>query len=131
MYHTELLIKELKNHSPEIIASVNKAVKNSTADLDFIRLEKQAFEVCPSISIDYALMEKSSNIVVIPLEAGWSDVGSWSTLHNIGTKDSYGNVFRGDVFAKDTIPIPCSLLCNIVLLTKSCFLFNKCSNLRI
>ena len=78
------------------------AVNNATQDLDFISLDKQAFESSPSDSIDYALMEKSDNVVVVPLDAGWSDVGSWSALYDIGVKDSSGNVLKGDVIAKDT-----------------------------
>ena len=71
-------------------------------DLDFIRLDKQAFESSPSDSIDYALMEKSSNVVVVPLDAQWNDIGSWSALYDIGTKDNNGNVIKGDVIIQDT-----------------------------
>ena len=102
MFNIATLIYELNTHSPEIISSVNKAVNNSTKDLDFIRLEKQSFESSPSNSIDYALMEKSDNVGVVPLDAGWSDVGSWSTLYDIGVKDNSGNILRGDVIVKDT-----------------------------
>jgi mannose-1-phosphate guanylyltransferase/mannose-6-phosphate isomerase len=102
MFKTETLIDELTAHSPDIVNSVSDAVNNAEQDLDFIRLDKQAFESSPSDSIDYALMEKSDNVVVVPLGAGWSDVGSWSTLYDIGVKDSSGNVLKGDVIAKDT-----------------------------
>jgi len=102
MFKADVLIDELTTHSSDIVNSVNNAINNATQDLDFIRLYKQAFELSPFDSIDYALMEKSDNVVVVPLDAGWSDVGSWSALYDIGAKDSSGNVLKGDVFTKDT-----------------------------
>jgi len=102
MFKAATLIDELTTHSPEIVTSVNDAVDNAAQDLDFIRLNEQAFESSPSDSIDYALMEKSDNVVVIPLDAQWNDIGSWSALYDIGTKDSNGNVIQGDVFTEDT-----------------------------
>jgi len=71
-------------------------------DLDFIRLDKQAFESSPSVSIDYALMEKSNNVVVVPLDAQWNDIGTWPALYDINIKDIDGNVIKGDVIAEDT-----------------------------
>ena len=103
MFQANTLIDELTTHSPNIVASVNDAVNNATKDLDFIRLDKQAFESSPSDSIDYALMEKSDNVIVVPLDAQWNDIGSWSALHDIGAKDNNGNVIQGDVFTEDTI----------------------------
>ena len=102
MFKADVLIDELTTHSPDIVNSVSDAVNNATQDLDFIRLDNQAFKSSPSDSIDYALMEKSDNLVVVPLDAGWSDVGSWSALYDIGAKDGSGNVLKGDVIAKDT-----------------------------
>ena len=102
MFKADVLIDELTTHSPDIVKLVSDAVNNATQDLDFIRLDKQSFESSPSDSIDYALMEKSDNVVVVPLDAGWSDVGSWSALYDIGAKDGSGNVLKGDVIAKDT-----------------------------
>jgi len=102
MFKADTLIDELTTHSPDIVKLVSDAVNNAKQDLDFIRLDNQAFESSPSDSIDYALMEKSNNVVVVPLDAGWSDVGSWSTLYDIGVKDSSGNVLKGDVTVKDT-----------------------------
>ncbi len=102
MFKATMLIDELTTHSPEIVTSINNAVNNAEQDLDFIRLDKQAFESSPSDSIDYALMEKSDNVVVISLDAQWNDIGSWSALHDIGIKDSNGNVIQGDVFTEDT-----------------------------
>ena len=102
MFKAATLIDELTTHSPEIVTSVNDAVNNAVQDLDFIRLDKQAFESSPSDSIDYALMEKSDNVVVVPLDAQWNDIGSWSALYDIGIKDSNGNVIQGDVFTEET-----------------------------
>jgi len=102
MFKAATLINELITHSPEIVTPVNDAVNNAEQDLDFIRLDKQAFESSPSDSIDYALMEKSNNVVVVPLDAQWNDIGTWSALYDIGEKDSSGNVIQGDVFIEDT-----------------------------
>ena len=102
MFQADVLISELSEQSPNIVVSVIDAVTNATKDLDFIRLDKQSFESSPSGSIDYALMEKSDNVVVVPLDAGWNDIGSWSALHDIGKKDANGNVINGDVFMQDT-----------------------------
>jgi len=102
MFQARSFIGELATHAPNIVTSVNNAVNNAVQDLDFIRLEKQAFESSPSDSIDYALMEKSNNVVVIPLDAQWNDIGSWSALYDIGTKDNNGNVVKGDVIIQDT-----------------------------
>ncbi|MEZ5488342.1 MAG: mannose-1-phosphate guanylyltransferase/mannose-6-phosphate isomerase, partial [Steroidobacteraceae bacterium] len=71
-------------------------------DLDFIRLDAEAFAKCRSDSIDYAVMERTDDAVVVPLDAGWSDVGSWSSLHEVVEKDDHDNVRRGDVIAEDT-----------------------------
>jgi mannose-1-phosphate guanylyltransferase / mannose-6-phosphate isomerase len=102
MFKSGTLVNELTTHSPEMVEAVTEAVNNAREDLDFIRLDKQAFESSSSDSIDYALMEKSNNLVVVPLDAKWNDIGSWSALHDIGTKDADGNVINGNVIAKDT-----------------------------
>jgi mannose-1-phosphate guanylyltransferase/mannose-6-phosphate isomerase len=102
MLQASTLINELTTHSPDIVKVVNDAVNNAVQDLDFVRLDKQAFESSPIDSIDYALMEKSDNVVVVPLDAQWNDIGSWSALYDIGTKDNNGNVIKGDVITRDT-----------------------------
>jgi mannose-1-phosphate guanylyltransferase/mannose-6-phosphate isomerase len=102
MLQASTLINELTTHSPDIVKVVNDAVNNAVKDLDFVRLDKQVFESSPSDSIDYALMEKSNNVVVVPLDAQWDDIGSWSALYDIGTKDNNGNVIKGDVITRDT-----------------------------
>ena len=102
MFQARTFIEELTTHAPNIVSSVNNAVNNAKQDLDFIRLEKQAFESSPSDSIDFVLMEKSNNVVVVPLDAKWNDIGAWPALYDIGTKDSQGNVIKGDVISQDT-----------------------------
>ena len=102
MFKIDTFISELTTHSPDIVKSVNNAINNAEQDLDFIRLDKQAFESSPSDSIDYAIMEKSDNVVVVPLDAQWNDIGDWSALYDIGTKDNNGNVIQGDVFTEET-----------------------------
>jgi len=102
MFKAATLIDELTTYSLDIVNSVNDAVNNAEQDLDFIRLDKQAFESSPSDSIDYELMEKSDNVVVVPLDVQWNDIGAWSALHDIGAKDTNGNVIKGDVITQDT-----------------------------
>jgi len=102
MFRSSTLIDELTTHAPDIVSSVNDSINNALKDLDFIRLDKQAFESSPSDSIDYSLMEKSNNVVVVPLDAGWNDIGSWLELYNLGEKDMNGNVISGNVFMNDT-----------------------------
>jgi mannose-1-phosphate guanylyltransferase/mannose-6-phosphate isomerase len=102
MFDPNQLIKELSTHCIEIVSAVKQSFDNATQDLDFIRLESQYFKSSPSNSIDYALMEKSNNVVVIKLDADWSDVGSWSSLYDISEKDKNGNVLKGDIFTEET-----------------------------
>lgn len=93
----QAFLDELSIYAPEIRAAVEKAVAQASEDLDFTRLDKAAFEKCPSDSIDYAVMEKTQKGMVVPLACGWSDVGSWSSLWEVGEKDANGNVSHGDV----------------------------------
>jgi mannose-1-phosphate guanylyltransferase/mannose-6-phosphate isomerase len=102
MFQANTLMNELNQYAPDIVKAVSNAVTNATRDLGFIRLEKNAFALSPSDSIDYALMEKSKNVIVVPLDAKWNDIGSWSSLHDIGEKDKDGNVIKGDVFTEST-----------------------------
>jgi len=102
MFKPDLFVDELNIFSSDTVKLVADAINNAKQDLDFIRLEKKAFESCSSNSIDCMLMEKSKKLVVVPLNAGWSDVGSWSTLYDISEKDSSGNVLKGDITVKDT-----------------------------
>ena len=95
------LLGELERLRPDILAAAEKALAAATRDLDFLRLDAKTFEACPAESIDYAVMEKVANGAVVAADMGWSDVGSWSALWEIGEKDENGNVLRGDAHATD------------------------------
>ncbi|WP_129140512.1 mannose-1-phosphate guanylyltransferase/mannose-6-phosphate isomerase [Modicisalibacter coralii] len=94
-------LEELEAHAPEIVHACRQAMQGAHRDLDFTRLDAEAFRRCPSDSIDYAVMERTQRASVVPLDAGWSDVGSWSTLWEIGEQDANRNVTRGDVVCHD------------------------------
>lgn len=96
------LIAELERHAPAVIAAARAALAAATRDLDFIRLGTEAFRAAPSISIDYAVMERTDHAAVIPAELGWSDVGSWDALWAIAAKDAAGNALQGPVTAVDS-----------------------------
>ncbi len=95
-------LEELGQHAPAMLTAVRAAFQAARVDLDFIRIDKRDFEACPSDSIDYAVMEKTRDAVVVPMDAGWSDVGSWSSLFDALPADEQGNVLRGDVLAHDS-----------------------------
>ncbi len=94
-------LDELGRQDPEMLEACRKAFEAAASDLDFVRLDKAAFEACRADSIDYAVMEKTSRAAVVPLSAGWSDVGSFAALQDALPPDASGNVMRGDVFAED------------------------------
>jgi mannose-1-phosphate guanylyltransferase / mannose-6-phosphate isomerase len=102
MFQAQSFLNELSLYQPEIIEFVSKSVSNSKKDLDFIRLEENAFKSAPSVSIDYALMEKSQKLIVIQLDAGWNDIGSWQAIYDVSEKNSQGNVITGDAIVHDT-----------------------------
>jgi len=95
-------LEELKKFRPDILDACEKAMANIDPDLDFVRVDEAAFLACPDESIDYAVMEKTADAVVVPMDAGWSDVGSWSSLWEISPKDQQGNVHHGDVISHST-----------------------------
>jgi mannose-1-phosphate guanylyltransferase/mannose-6-phosphate isomerase len=97
MFRARAYLGELKRHAPAMLSACEAAVAAATHDLDFTRLPKDEFSACPSDSIDYAVMEKTLSAVVVPLDAGWSDVGSWSALQDALPTDAQGNVIAGDV----------------------------------
>ena len=99
MAKASTLIKEIELFSPEIIIHCRESLRNKINDLDFERLEKDSFQRCPNISIDKAIMEKTSLGVVFPLEVGWSDIGSWKSFWENSHKDQNGNVLKGDSIA--------------------------------
>ena len=96
-FKASVFLAELEKAAPEMLAACRKAWEGRASDLDFTRLDTEAFAACPSDSIDYAVMEKTNRAVVIPLDAGWSDVGSWAALWEVGDADEEGNVTSGDV----------------------------------
>ncbi len=102
MFRAKAFLDELKQLAPGIHDACVKAYAAARNDLDFTRLGKTEFSACPNDSIDYAVMEKTSKAVVVPLDAGWSDVGSWSALHEACDADAEGNVQVGDVLALDS-----------------------------
>src|SRR5262245_27690810 len=102
MFRTSRYLDELRRLAPDILAACEKAFAASSKDLDFTRVDAKAFEQCRSDSIDYAVMEKTRDAVVVPLDAGWNDVGSWSALHEASRSDRAGNVTHGDVITEDT-----------------------------
>ena len=85
-----------------MLDTCQQALKSAQIDMDFVRLDKEIFASCPSDSIDYAVMEKTDKAVVIPMDAAWNDVGSWSALWDVTEKDASGNAIMGDVFTVDT-----------------------------
>jgi mannose-1-phosphate guanylyltransferase/mannose-6-phosphate isomerase len=97
MFLARAFLDELRIHAPAMLAACETAVAASKRDLDFTRLPADEFAASPSDSIDYAVMEKTKLAVVVPLDAGWSDVGSWSALQDALPRDSAGNVTAGDV----------------------------------
>jgi mannose-1-phosphate guanylyltransferase/mannose-6-phosphate isomerase len=101
LFRPSVFLQELERFSPEILDSCRKSYDNARSDLDFIRLEETSFAGCPNISIDYAVMERTPRGVVIPLSVGWSDVGSWLSLHEVCDKDECRNVITGDVVIED------------------------------
>lgn len=102
MFKAKTYLEELKKFEPEILECCQRAFQKSSKDLDFFRMDVEAFNECPSSSIDYAVMEKTDKSVVVPLDAGWSDIGSWSSLWELYPKDEDNNCLIGDVMAKNT-----------------------------
>jgi mannose-1-phosphate guanylyltransferase/mannose-6-phosphate isomerase len=102
MFRAQRYLEELARFAPEIARVCAAAWAARKADLDFTRVDAGIFETCPADSIDYAVMEKTTDAVVVPLDAGWSDVGSWSALHQATDADAFGNVTHGDIVIEDT-----------------------------
>ena len=97
LFRASTYLSELAKHAPQMLAACRQAWQERSADLDFTRLDASSFAACPANSIDYAVMEKTDHAAVIPLDAGWSDVGSWAALWEVGTSAGNGNVCHGDV----------------------------------
>ena len=102
LFKASRYLEELKKFRPDIYDSCKASLDTTAFDQDFLRINKEKFETCPSDSVDYAVMEKTTDAVVIPMDAGWNDIGSWSSLWDIGDKDEDGNVCFGDVIIHDS-----------------------------
>lgn len=102
LFKASRYLSELATHRPDIATACEAAVGKLSSDLDFTRIDTEAFEGCADDSIDYAVMEKTSDAVVFPMDAGWNDIGSWSSLWDISDRDVYGNATSGDVFLHAT-----------------------------
>tara|TARA_R110001606_G_C15404041_1_gene653829 strand:+ start:14128 stop:15537 length:1410 start_codon:yes stop_codon:yes gene_type:complete len=97
MFRASRYLEELERFQPEILSACRKALDAGKQDMHFTRVDATAFADCPENSVDYAVMEKTEHAVMMPLDAGWSDIGSWTALWEVGIKDDLGNVFKGDV----------------------------------
>jgi mannose-1-phosphate guanylyltransferase/mannose-6-phosphate isomerase len=102
MFKAQAYLDELERFNPEIVANCRAATTGMREDIGFLRLDADAFAKCESDSIDYAVMEKTGQACVVPMDAGWSDIGSWSSLWEQGHKDDSGNSTHGDVMTTDT-----------------------------
>ncbi|NIJ41655.1 mannose-1-phosphate guanylyltransferase/mannose-6-phosphate isomerase [Parvibaculum indicum] len=102
MFRADRILDEMRAQCPEIARCAEDAVEKGVRDLDFLRLETASFGASPSDSIDYAVMEHTKDAAVVPVDMGWSDIGSWSALWEVGDKDQAGNVLSGDVITHDT-----------------------------
>lgn len=101
MFRASTYLAELEKFNSEMLEACNNSMSKLEKDLDFLRLDGEAFAACPSDSIDYAVMEKTNAAAVIPLSAGWSDVGSWSALWQVKEQDHEGNVLQGEVLTEN------------------------------
>lgn len=97
MFRARRYLEELGHFRPDILAACRAALAGGSQDMHFTRVDQAAFAACPEDSVDYAVMEKTADAVMVPLDAGWSDIGSWSALWDVSDKDERGNVFKGDV----------------------------------
>jgi mannose-1-phosphate guanylyltransferase/mannose-6-phosphate isomerase len=100
-FGAQAYLDELVRFRPDIAAGAERALAAGARDMDFLRLDADAFAACPAESVDYAVMEKTDRGIVVPADIGWSDVGSWSSLWEVSEKDAAGNVVRGDVHLAD------------------------------
>ena len=102
LFKSSRYLEELEKHRPDIQKACQLSMKDISKDNDFLRVNESAFNLCPSESIDYAVMEKTDDAVVVPMDAGWSDIGSWSSLWDISKKDKNGNAVVGDVMLHES-----------------------------
>ena len=101
VFRADRYLEELKAQHPGIVSAVRSSIEKASSDLDFLRLDSDAFAACPSMSVDYGIMERTNSGAVVRAAMDWSDVGSWSALWDVGAKDGSGNLARGDVELRD------------------------------
>jgi mannose-1-phosphate guanylyltransferase/mannose-6-phosphate isomerase len=101
MFKASAVLAELHKFESEIVSACDKAIQAGLEDLDFFRLNPEAFSACPANSIDYAVMEKTDRGAMIPMDACWNDLGSWEALWHVGGKDENDNVIKGDVLTHE------------------------------
>lgn len=102
MFRASRYLEELEQFQPKILSACRESLAKGQQDMYFTRVDADTFAACPEVSIDYAVMEKTNDAVMVSLSAGWSDIGSWSALWDAGVKNAEGNLFRGDVLAERT-----------------------------
>jgi len=102
LFKASRYLEELQKFRPDIFDACKASMDGVEFDLDFLRINKEKFIECPSDSVDYAVMEKTADAVVVPMDAGWCDIGSWASLWDISNKDKNGNVSQGDVMLHGT-----------------------------
>ncbi|USW02774.1 mannose-1-phosphate guanylyltransferase/mannose-6-phosphate isomerase [Pseudomonas pergaminensis] len=102
MFRASRYLQELEQFQPKIVSVCREALAGGQQDMHFTRVDSAVFATSPDDSIDYAVMEKTSDAVMVPLNAGWSDIGSWSALWAAGEKNAEGNLFKGDVLSENT-----------------------------
>lgn len=102
MFRARRYLEELERFQPNILMVCRESLAKGQQDMHFTRVDADSFATCPDVSIDYAVMEKTNDAVMVPLSAGWSDIGSWSALWDAGVKNAEGNLLRGDVLAERT-----------------------------
>jgi mannose-1-phosphate guanylyltransferase / mannose-6-phosphate isomerase len=101
LFRADIWLDELTKFAPEIVAACRNSIEGAVTDTEFVRPDAEAFKASPSDSIDYAVMEKTDRAAMVPLTAGWSDVGSWAALHDVSPQDEAGNSVSGDVVTVD------------------------------
>ena len=102
LFRASRYLEELQRFQPAMITACQAALTNAEQDMHFIRVDSESFKACPEESIDYAVMEKTASAAMVSLDAGWSDIGSWSALWDVSDKDPQGNALKGDVLTEST-----------------------------
>jgi mannose-1-phosphate guanylyltransferase/mannose-6-phosphate isomerase len=102
LFEASSMLAQLSEYAPKVLDAVQAALSNAKEDLDFTRLDAIAFAAAENISIDYAVLERSNQVSVVPLDAGWNDIGSWSAVWEVAEKDAQGNASHGDVMLEAT-----------------------------